>query len=64
MPDRVVDGQDDGLAVGADAKPVCALPVLDGDGGCHAELGPDIAAAVGTLVDEVHGSSFRSALPA
>ena len=60
MPDRVVDGQYEPLAVGADAKPVCALPVLNSDGGCHAELGPDIATAVGTLVDVVHGGSFRS----
>jgi hypothetical protein len=56
VTDRVVDGEGDGLAVGAEAEPVGALPVLDGDGCCHAELGPDIAAAVRALVDEVHGS--------
>ena len=60
MPDRVVDRQYEALAVGADAKPVCAFPVLNRDGGCHAELGPDIAPAVGTLVDVVHRGSFRS----
>jgi hypothetical protein len=58
VTDRVVDGQDDGLAVGAEAEPVGTLPVLDGDGRCDAELGHDIAAAVRALVNEVHGRSF------
>ena len=55
MPERVVEGQGDGLAVGAQAEPLCALPVLDGDGRRNAELGPDIPAAVRALVDKVHG---------
>jgi hypothetical protein len=60
VTDRVVDGKHDRLAVGADAEPIGALPVLDRDGRRHPKFGADIAAAVRTLVDEVHGRSFLS----
>jgi hypothetical protein len=60
VSDRVVDGQDDRLAVGADAESVRALAVLDGDGCRNSQFRLHIAAAVGALVDEVHGLSFLS----
>jgi hypothetical protein len=52
VTNRVVDGEDDRLDVGADAEPVGALSVLNGDGCRHPEFGPDVAAAVRALVDE------------